>query len=360
MAKKMTDDELAALVDAQVRNSSGHWDTKLSTERASIQRYYDALEPRQPNPGGSKYVSMDVYDGVEAMKAQLLETFGGTAKPVSFAPQGADDTQHAEDATEYANYVFFRQNPGFAILRDVADDGLKCRVGIAKVWYDKNEEEVEEEVNDIPYDQLMEILTAKPDAELADLELDPETQTVEHATLISKRDTSQVRIEMVPPEEFGITKMSKSLSDAAMVFHRVRKTADDLARMGIDKKKIRELKDDDSLWVTKSSEVLERFSDTGEDNLGERMGTDPEDSGRKIEVIEAYCRLDLDGRPKLWMVLTAGGVFLKKHPAKRLPSSASRRSPGRIASGAATTPRSSSRRRTPAPCSRAGSSTTPI
>lgn len=316
--QKMTDAELVSLVETRVQQSTGLNDGKLSSERAKVQRYYDGLEPKKQHAGDSGYVSMDVYDGVEAMKAQLLEVFAGDQTPITFAAQGADDEAKAIEATEVCSWAIFRQNPGYDILRDVIDDGLKSRVGIAKVWWDEDYIDDETKVEDVSYADFEAALTTDPDIELTSLELDSETQTVKSATMAKRIDTSQVRIELVPPEEFGITKRAKSAQDADIVYHRRGVTADALIRMGVSKKLVSSLKDDERFWTSTAQENIERHFET-DDSLPTAPARDDKDGGREIDVTEAYIRADVDGRPAMWMVLTAAGKLLLKRKVKRRP-----------------------------------------
>lgn len=315
---KYTDDELASIVEGKVRESSGIWDGKLSDERALVQRYYDGLEPKPQHAGDSKYVSQDTYDGVEGMKAQLLEVFAGSQTPISFAPQGAEDEAMASEATDYVSYAIFRQNCGYAILRDVIDDGLKGRVGIAKVWWDEDFEDDESEVEDVSYEEFEALLAQDPEIELSDLDLDSDTQTVRKATMVKRRDLSQVRIELVPPEEFGITKRARSAADADVQYHRRPVTADALLRMGVPKELVRSLKDDERWWSQTSRENITRHLET-DDSLPSWPARDGEDATREIDTTEAYCRLDLDGRPAMWRLVVAGGKLLLKQKVRRRP-----------------------------------------
>lgn len=314
---RMTDGALAAHVEALCRQSVGLWDTKLSSERTSVQRYFDGLEPKPMHAGDSKYVSMDVYDGVESMKAQLLEVFGSTTTPITFAPQGAEDVSTARAGTEYCSYAIFRQNPGYNILQTVIDDALKARVGIVKVWWDEDQEEEESEVEQVPYADFEAILGSDPSLELDDLEMDRETETVTKAVLVKSRDVSQVRIEAVEPETFGISRMARSAESADIVFHRVMKTADEIERMGVSPSALRELRESRD-WSEMGPEKIDRFFEVDEGTHDFEPGEE-DDKARKIEVTEAYCRLDLDGRPKLWRLLLAGKKLLKKDVVKRLP-----------------------------------------
>lgn len=314
---KLDDAALAALIEARVRQSTGPSDGKLSVERATVQRYYDGLEPK-PEAGTSRFVSQDVYDGVEAMKAQLLEVFAGDQTPISFAPQGQDDAQKATEATEACSWVIFRQNNGYALFRDAIDDALKGRVAIAKVWWDENYRDDEREVTDVPYQDFEAALAADPDVELSDIELDSATRVVKHATLVKRVDCSQVRIELVPPEEFGISRRAKCAEEAEVVYHRRSVTADELTRMGVKRKLVEELQGDERFHTEHSQENIERHSET-DDTLPSAPVRDDDDSTRLIDVTEAYAKLDLDGRPALWMVLVSHGKTLKKQKVRRLP-----------------------------------------
>lgn len=322
MAKmKKTDKELVQLVASRQSQSNGLWDSRLSSERSDVQKYFDGLAPQRTSAGSISYISHDVYEGVEGMKAQLLEVFAGSLTPIRLTGEGPEDEQHAADATERVSHEIFRSNSGYDVMRDVIDDALKCRVGIAKVWWEQNEETEEQEVEDVPYQEFEAMLAQAPDLELDELELDRATQTVTSAKMVTRRDISQVRIETVPPEEFGITRKAKSLGDADIVFHRRPVSVDALIQMGVDEKLAKGLKGDSRFWLESSPEFLERHEETDDATYGEREdgGNQKDSTTREVDVTEAYCRLDLDGRPALWRLLVAESKLLMKEKVKRLP-----------------------------------------
>lgn len=102
---KLDDDKIASILDDNIRKSIGHYDSQISRERKRAIDYYNGTLPRPAHDGNSKYVSLDVYETVESLKAALLETFSTGSKTVRFAPQNADDVALAEVATEYCDYV---------------------------------------------------------------------------------------------------------------------------------------------------------------------------------------------------------------------------------------------------------------
>ena len=83
---KLSDSDIVAVIDYGVAQAIGLSDSRLSKERDIVTRYYDGECPKPAHHGDSKYVSLDVYEGVESMRAQLLEVFSGNARPVEFEP----------------------------------------------------------------------------------------------------------------------------------------------------------------------------------------------------------------------------------------------------------------------------------
>ena len=134
--QKLDDEKILSLVDQNLRRSIGYYDSELSKERQKVMDYYSAQLPRPAHDGNSKYVSQDVYDAVESMKAALLETFSTGNKTLRFTPQNVDDVQMADLATEYTDYVLHRQNNLFETMQTVIHDGLIARAGLCKVYWE--------------------------------------------------------------------------------------------------------------------------------------------------------------------------------------------------------------------------------
>ena len=93
---KMDDSDIVTVLESNIKTSVGYYDSELSKERKKVTEYYNATLPRPAHDGNSKFVSQDVYDSVEALKAALLETFASGNNIVKFAPQNADDVETAE------------------------------------------------------------------------------------------------------------------------------------------------------------------------------------------------------------------------------------------------------------------------
>ena len=102
-----TEEEMMPIVDPKVQRATSWVDTQLSSERARMQRYFDGQLPKRQHEGSSSYVSSDVYDGVESMKAQLLEVFAGGHDIVRFKPLNQNDVDVARIETAYISHLSF-------------------------------------------------------------------------------------------------------------------------------------------------------------------------------------------------------------------------------------------------------------
>jgi len=315
--KAAKESELSSLVESAIKTSVGYYDSKLSNERKEVIDYYHGTKPNQFHSGSSKYISMDVYDAVESMKAVLLETFAAGNQIVRFAPQGEDDVQLAQVATDYCDYVVFRQNPGYQIFSTVITDGLLARVGVAKVYWEKNIEMVEEEFSSLTDDEL-DTIYASDDFEDVEAERDEDT-FLWSGTVSRKVNRSQVRIDPVPPEEFLVTPQATSLQDAQFVAHRTRKTLSELIKEGYDKKLVDSISAGDNSELTMDPEVLARFEEIGADRLN--LNGELQAQTREVIVYECYVYIDMegDGIAKLYKVTKAGSVILDYERVDRKP-----------------------------------------
>ena len=73
--KKLGEQDVLTILDANIKQAVGYFDSKLSTERQRVMEYYTAKLPFPHHDGNSKFVSQDVYNAIESMKAALLEVF---------------------------------------------------------------------------------------------------------------------------------------------------------------------------------------------------------------------------------------------------------------------------------------------
>jgi hypothetical protein len=312
--KKMTDDEILVAIEKGVRQAVGYHDSKLSRERQDVLEYFHGERPKPQHAGNSRYVSMDVYDAVESSKAVLLETFAAGNQIVEFVPNGPEDTVPARVSSLYTDYAIHSQNNGYRVFSDVITDGLLARIGIAKVYWDKREEKVEEEFEKLPVEQF-DMLISQPDVELEEYELDEDGLVSGEICRI--KDTSQVCIATIPPEEFLINSGAKDIDDALFVAHRVEKTRSELVAEGYDKKIVEKLYDDEANFYDEERDA--RLREIEDDSIG--TADYLQDQVRKVTVYECYVTLDIEGtgEARLWKIIKAGGQVLDKEEVNRKP-----------------------------------------
>lgn len=348
MPKKITDDELLARVDQELRQAQDYMGGKLAAQRRKALQYYMGQAEGDLAPpeveGRSTFVSTDVADTVEWMLPSLLRIFTASDRVVQLNPRKPGMEQTAEDATDYLNWIFNTQNDGFACLYSMFKDALISKTGILKVWWEDRVEEAREEYRGLSDQELAQLLDDE-EVEPIEHEARPEEQSekqrrqaveqlskqiqqaqqaaqmgnpqaqqavqglsmqlqqiqsqpsvmVHDVTVKRTKKAAQVKIDPVPPEEFFISRQGKKIAEAPFVAHVVERSVSDLRAQGYD---IRddEIPSDDSGMVGRSQERAQRWSYDDSTapypNMIEPSG-DP--SMRRVWVCEAYLRADVDG-----------------------------------------------------------------
>ena len=303
--KKMTKAEIITAVQSNIDDGVGFWDSKLSKERQRVLNYYNGALPLPANSANSKYVSQDVYDTVDSMKAALLETFAAGYNIVEFTPVNEQDVRSARIASLYTDYVIFRQNPGYEIFSNIITDGLLARNGVAKIYWDKDEEEVEETFEDTA-PQDMDALIAQDGVTLKEHMIDPATGLIS-GTISRKVDRSQVRVDIIPPEEFMISARAKNIKHNFMA-HRLTKTVSELLKMGVKQSEIDDMPIGDDLAT--EQEVTARLQGLSTTNL--IIKKDYQEQVREHRVHECYLDLDIEGTglAKLYKIVLSGDVMI--------------------------------------------------
>ena len=173
--EKMTDEQLLSIIEREVEQSNSY-SSELSEQRRKAMEYYNSEPFGNEIDGRSSVISSDVMDTIEWTMPMLMRIFGSGDEIGKFEPQDEKDVKMAEQATDYCNYVFFRQNDGFKLLYDVMKDALLSKTGIFKViWDDEPQWERES------YEGLS-------DEEFQLLIMDDAVEVMEHTSIESQSD----------------------------------------------------------------------------------------------------------------------------------------------------------------------------
>ena len=328
----VTEDDLHGIVSAEIDDAVDYVDDVISPQRATAGEYYKGEPFGNEEEGRSQVVSMDVRDTVQAIMPSIMRVFFSASNVVEYAPNGPEDVQSAEQATEYVNYCLTRDNNFFNVCYSSFKDALIRKNGIMKIWWDE-----EKNVETIDYtgldEQSFTVLVSDPDVELRDVEIETsETETVGpdgmmmmsqtpatySCTVVRTTTKGRVAVASVPPEEFLIDRQAKSLEEAEFVGHRRYVTVSDLVKMGYDLDEIEDLGYETTEDFNGNEEAFDRNPDATILGAGR---TDL--ASRKIEYIEAYLYVDMDGDgiAELRRVCVGGSAYriLHNEPCDHIP-----------------------------------------
>jgi len=298
----MSDEELQGVVGAEIDDAVDFIDNIVSPNRATATKYYRGEPFGDEEDGRSQVVSYDVRDTVQAILPSLMRIFTASDYVVEFTPRNPEDVQMAEQATEYVNYIFNRDNNGFMVLHSAFKDALVRKAGIVKFYWDESFETETSEMSGLD-DSALATLSSDP---LIQIEMVSSYEAPEilppgamemgipvpvlHDVRVTRRlPKGRVKVEALPPEEFLIDRRAKSIRDADFVGHRRVVTVSDLVAMGYDYDEVSSLASNTDELDTN----VERY--TRNPALTASKGDRSDPAMRKVSYIEAYIRVDRDG-----------------------------------------------------------------
>jgi len=322
----MPDEELQGIVGKEIDDAIDFIDNHISPIRAAATQYYRGEPFGNEEDGRSQVVSMDVRDTVQAIMPSLMRIFHGSDQTVEYVPQGPEDVSAAKQATDYANYIINRDNNGFLEMHSAFMDALVRKVGILKVYWDdqtKFETVSYSGLDDASLAALMsdpsvdvEIVASEPMSEPMQDPLTGEDMPVPMMHAVRATYThpdGRVKLEAVPPEEFLISRESKSVEQADYVAHRRIVTVSELVAMGYDY--------DEVFDLGASYDNVERY--TRNKALTNEMNERHDPAMKKVLYVENYIKVDYDGDgiAELRKVCTAGdgNKILMNEPCDMAP-----------------------------------------
>jgi hypothetical protein len=338
----MDDLKLKTVVQGEIDNALGYIESETTEERRKAINYYNRSFYGNEVEGRSTIVTGEVAEAVDAALPALLRVFTQGDDIVRAEPEGPGDEEIAKQITSYLNYIFYRDNPGFAILNIWFKDALLQKNGIVKVYWDDerqvNSEEyenlTEEELALMLEDESVEIVS-QDKTKVGEIQVPPtpeEMMAAQQTGMMPEPRTEavfaydvkvrkvkkfgQVRIENVPPEEFIISKKARTITDSPFCAHRKLTTRSELIAMGFDADIVENLPTYEDLEYT--PERVARYSQ-GEQPMNQTSAIDK--SMEEVEVFECYIRADYDddGIAELRKVVYAGHEILENEEIDYVP-----------------------------------------
>jgi hypothetical protein len=299
----MSEEELQNIVIAEIDDAQNYIDDDISPQRALAGQYYKGEPFGNEEEGRSQAMSMDVRDTVQAMMPSIMKVFFAANNVVEFAPNGPEDVESAQQATDYVNYCLTRDNNLFSECYSTFKDALIRKNGIMKVWWDTEKDVTTHYFTGLD-EATFSVLQADANIEVKDVEITYGETMVEtpmgmmgqtqpatyDCTVVRTTEKGRLRVQSVPPEEFLIDRRARSIETAEFVAHRRYVTVSDLVKMGYDFDEVQDLGFETLDDFEGNPETFDRNPQAFVQITGRTDTT-----SRKVLYIEGYVYVDMDG-----------------------------------------------------------------
>lgn len=315
------DNELSAIVAAEIR-SAQYFDQTKRTLAIEYQR--GEMNDLPPRPNGSTQTDRTFADALAWTLPGVVRVFTASDQMVQFEATQAGGEQGSEEASEYTNYSFFRENDGYRILYNATYDSLLMGNGAAcsywcpeqaktKLYKDKTAEELamllEEgwEGTGVPPKPGKPLLIEEQDPLTGEgIAMEEPTYTVK-LQMVTRR--GQIKDMTLKPENLLLNTTATTIGERFTAYLHDDKTRSDLMDMA-----------DEYGWDTEVIENLPAYrgnsspSEVTNARRFENPITDsaPTKSGDLVDLYECYVRADIDGDGvaellQVWYAGNAGG-----------------------------------------------------
>jgi len=316
----MNQEELKALVADEINNAIGYLESDTVQARADAMSYYFRDKYGTEVEGRSQVVTGEVAEAVDGALPQLIRVFTSCEDAVRFEATKDGEEELADQASDMANWVFYKDNDGFLILHNWFKDALLQKVGVVKAYWEEKKDTIKEKYKGLTDDELAmsmqtgewEIVKQVTDVVIG---MDGMPYNTHNITIQKINDESRIAIENVPPEEFLISKRAKTIEDSPFTAHRRMIARGDLIAMGYEKSIVDTIPANDRLEY--APERLARF---GRDELPDyTQSTDL--SMEEVEIFECYIKVDTNdnGLLELRRVILGGETILSNEECDYVP-----------------------------------------
>lgn len=320
---EMDQDQYRGVVKQTIADAVDYIDTIVAPDRERATKYYRGDPFGNEEAGRSQIVMTEVRDSVLATLPSLLRIFTSSEKVCEFSPRTAEKVEQAAQQTDYVNYIFYNDNPGFLVQHSAFKDGLVRKVGFIK-WRWSFEQTISEasftgldegQYQLLVADPAVEVLSDKttviqegiaavpPDA-ANPMGVPAQPAVVSHDIKIRRTiPANQAVVEAVPPEEILVKRDARSIDDGA--HHRSYKRISELVAMGYDADEIEE-------YGGGSGSTFDVNTESQARNPAIMSPMSEEAGEKKYLYVESYIHIDKDGDgiAELRKICTIGDCYI--------------------------------------------------
>ena len=320
MGRMMNQEELKALVADEINNAIGYLESDTVQARADAMSYYFRDKYGTEVEGRSQVVTGEVAEAVDGALPQLIRVFTSCEDAVRFEPTKDGEEELADQASDMANWVFYKDNDGFLILHNWFKDALLQKVGVVKAYWEEKKDTIKEKYKGLTDDELAMIMQTgeweiiKQETDIV-IGADGLSYNTHNITIQKINDESRIAIENVPPEEFLISKRAKTIEDSPFTAHRRMIARGDLIAMGYEKSIVDTIPAGDRLEY--APERLARFGRDEQPDYSQSTDLSMEE----VEIFECYIKVDTNdnGLLELRRVILGGEQILSNEECDYVP-----------------------------------------
>lgn len=298
---EVEDHSLSAVIAAEIRQAQTFDQTKRVL---AIEYMRGEMRDLPARPNGSQQTDRTLADNISWTLPGVVRVFAASDQMVQFEATQEGGEQAAEEASEYTNYSFFRENDGYRILYNATYDSLLFGNGaVASYWCpeetktklfkDKTEEELAYLITEEGWQGMgVPPKPGKPmtvETDLGPMEVPTYTVRLQQVT-----ERGQIKDMTLKPENLFLNSTATTIEEARFVAYlHDDKTRSDLMAMA-----------DEYGWDRDVIENLPRFTTPGydsevrdaRDNTRQALNdSSTVRSGDVIDLYECYIRADEDG-----------------------------------------------------------------
>lgn len=295
--------DLSALIANELRSARRYADSELSDRRAENIEYYQGVMRDVPAaPNRSSVMSRDVTDTISWMLPGIIRVFTASDNMAIYEPVTEKDRDFAQQATDYVNYLFFKDNEGYRTLYNATHDSLLGGNGIVYHYWDPTPDTeithhtrlTPEQIALLLDDEGVEIIAQRQNDEPDMVSMPgPDGQMMEMPVptfdvKVSRTKTrGKLCVHTCKPENFYLDSEATTIAEARFcAYLHDHKTRSDLVEMGFDKDVVEGL--------ARYNRVTDEEGLAREWNLAD-VDTNLLKSQDLIDLYEVYVKADVDG-----------------------------------------------------------------
>lgn len=314
----MSEDEFETFLGSEISDAIQYIDGEVAPDRQQNQEYYIGLMDDVVAPADrSQVVDRSVANRVNQMLPSLIRVMFSGRLIGEYRPNGINDVEAAKLLTDFVNDVVLRHDNNIELIGyQWGHDGLLNKVGVVKAWWCEKYETEDYTLNgldDAKFGYLIGRIQGDPELSIAAYQsqsslsevpgYDGQPMLIEaetHDAVVRRtKNKSYVKIEVIPPEEFVISRDARSLEDGVIKSHRTERFIGDLLAEGYPEDVLETLPKADSFAS------IEEYTRSGQ---SDRFLSDNKDKKlRKVIIHEGIVRCDKDGTGLKDWYFVAGG-----------------------------------------------------